>query len=145
MLMTAPKRQKFRLVAEAAPSPEALDRILQVEDAGVRYDFVEADDGSGDFVDLEDRTACDLEGMTLPVYFEFLLALLPGYAHGYAPSLTPDRPTPYRAPTAARIEDERAVRLSAQYIQTLQRRVRLGMALHRPEYAVRQLPGRHET
>ena len=143
--MTTPKRAKTKLKAEPSPSHEALASIEAIEDAGVRFDFVEADDGSGDFVDVEDRSACDFQGLDLDALDEFLLALVPGYAHGYSPSLPPDRPTPHRAPTAARIVDETAVRLSAEYIHCLQRRARLGMAIHRPEDAVRQLPGRHET
>ena len=141
--MTAgPRRKRVALRAEPQPAPELLERIEAIEERGNR---VELDDEGGPLCDedgevVEDRSACDLEGLSLETYAAFLGQVFPGYVHGYSPSLPPDTPTPkfVRGPVPI-VDEAGGVRPGcAEFLQCLQRRARLGMALHRPEDHVRR-------
>src|SRR6185437_14301583 len=101
--MTATRTPRTSLRDEPQPDPSALARIERVEDHGVRWaeESCEAfaarlaawrarPSGPEPDVDdlVEDRSACDLAGMTtgdpvepLAPYVEWLRAVLPGHAH----------------------------------------------------------------
>jgi hypothetical protein len=92
---------------------------------------------------VEDRSACDLEGLSLDEYAALLQAALPGRAHGFDPSTEPDAPTPPRhdpRELRAALAKGQPPRLSPALVRCLQRRVRLGMALHRREDFPRRPP-----
>jgi hypothetical protein len=136
---------------EPQPDPAALEMVERVESSGVRLreETVEeftarleawrADPSlpephEDDLV--EDRSECDLEGMSLDEYAAMLQAGLPGLVHGYSPSQPPDAPTPPRHdPRELRValRQGRPPTLAPAYLKCLQRRIRLGMALHRRE------------
>ena len=115
------------------------DRLASSGDVGeVLGGFVEADDGSGDWIEVEDRSACDLEGMDLVTYGEFLRVLLPGWNNGYSVGFDlPDSgPT---GPTLARPG-------SSEKIAILRRRASKRMALHHPlDSRKNPLPAPNET
>jgi hypothetical protein len=169
------KAPKVSLRDEAQPSHEALTRVEEVEESGnlrrvvwveeTEEEFAErladwqADPDRdtlerpepGDMVEkvIEDRSGCDLAGLTtndpekpLQPCIDFLQQLLPGYVHGFSPSLPPDRPTPVRS---RRVDKDGRPILTEAFIKCMQRRVRLGMSLQRPEDRPKQLPGRHDT
>lgn len=141
-MMMAAKRKKVSLRDEPQPDPRALRRIDEVEESGnVRWSETAEDPETGEEVEVEreDRSGCDLGGMTIEEYGELLRAMLPGYVHGYSPGLDPDSATPKRPPVSSLLADDAdsesaPVRPEClEYVRCLQRRVRLGMTLHRAE------------
>lgn len=105
-------------------------------------------DKLGDEPDVDDlvpdKEVTDFDGMDDDQYAALLLELLPGKTYGFAPSAHPDRPTPARHDRFPAGADDRPP-LTDAFVRCLQRRVRMGMALTRPEDAPRKLPGRHDT
>jgi hypothetical protein len=168
------RTEPVKLRDEPQPDPEALAQIEAIEESGnvSRVVWVEESEEEylerladymadpdrdslesperGDMVErtIEDRSACDLAGLTtddryepLSPYIALLQELLPGYVHGFSPSLEPDRKTPRRS----RIDAKGESVLTDEFVRCLQCRVRLGQSLQRPEDRPRQLPGRHDT
>jgi hypothetical protein len=160
---------------EPQPDPAALARVEEIEESGnisrvvwveeseeeylerLRDYMADPDRDSlelperGDMIEkvVEDRAGCDLAGLTtddpnepLTPCITLLQALMPGFVHGFSPSADADRKTPTRS---KRVDKDGRPVLSDEFVRCLQRRVRLGMSLQRPEDRPRQLPGRHDT
>jgi hypothetical protein len=119
------KQPPVPLRDEPQPDPEALRRLAEIE----------ADE------DLGGLHTDDPDEPLAPL-IDLLQQLLPGFVHGFSPSAEPDRKTPTRSKRVDR--DGRPV-LSDEFIKCLQRRVRLGQSLQRPEDRPRMLPGPNDT
>jgi hypothetical protein len=154
--LAKPMKPPVGLRDERQPDPLALELVERVEQSGVRmreetveeFDarleawrasepprrgrawaaWAASEPGVDDLV--EDRSACDLEGLTIDEYVACLQAVLPGRVHGFDPSIEPDRRTPIRS---YRVDKYGEPVLSEEYVRCLRRRVRLGMAMHRRE------------
>ena len=118
---TKPKRTVLR--AEPQPSGEVLAEIESVEDAGIRrwMELVEDPEEPGDMIDVEkeDRSGCDFAGMSVEALGEWLVAMMPGFVHGYSEGPLPDNPTDTQPGGDARIA-------------VLRRRLRRKENLHHP-------------
>jgi hypothetical protein len=157
---TKKKPGRVSLRDEPQPDPAALELVARIEASGVRlreetleeFDarlaawraaepparsrraraaWVTAEPDVDDLV--EDRSACDFEGLSLDELAATFQAALPGLVHGFSPSLPPDAPTPPRhdpRELRAALAKGRPPTLSAAFVRCLQRRVRLGMAMH---------------
>ena len=93
---------------------------------------------------IPDLAVTSFDGMNIDGFAALANELLPGRMHGYSSSAPPDRPTPPRHDRFPAGADDRPP-LTDAYVRSLRRRVKHGMALHRPEDAPRKLPGRHDT
>ena len=80
------------------PSPEGAARLaaFRADETGTLPEPHEDDL-------VEDRSACDLKGMDITTYGEFLLMLMPDFAHGYGRGCVPPKATKAKPNTDAKV------------------------------------------